>query len=63
MDTYKFFFYANILVISILSVTIYLYTNELEWLLVMLLGISVEILAVISKEKKEKNMNKKNEHS
>lgn len=58
MNTYKFFFYINALVISIQSITIFLHNKSSEWLLFMLLGMFAEVLAVISIEKKKVNINK-----
>lgn len=57
MKLYKFYFYVNIFLLTIETVTIYLYNDNLIWLIIMVLSILCEVLTIIS-EKKNINDNK-----
>jgi hypothetical protein len=46
---------ANVFVIIIESITIYLHTDSLGWLLLMLAAMFIEVMTILSLRKKKKN--------
>jgi quinol-cytochrome oxidoreductase complex cytochrome b subunit len=58
MNTYKLYFIANVIIILILSITIYLHQGSLGWLLIMIMAMVLEVITIINKEKKGKNENR-----
>lgn len=57
MSQYKLYFFVNVVIIVIESITIYLYEGGFGWLLIMLSAMALEVITVImakrSKSKKE----------
>lgn len=58
MNLYKFYFYVNIIVIALLLITIYFYSLDFLWLVVMGSTLIIELITV-NLSKTEKKMMKK----
>ena len=54
MNFYKFFFIANMIIMLIQTITIYLYQGEILWLVIMLLTYVSEIFVIIGVEQEKK---------
>lgn len=61
MNLYKFFFFANIIVIILLLITIYGYSLNLGWFLIMIGSIFIEVLAIVLQNIERKKVDKKKE--
>lgn len=61
MNLYKFFFFVNIIVIILLSITIYGYNLSLGWFLIMIGSIFIEVSAIVLQniERKKDDRKKK----
>lgn len=58
VNLYKFYFYVNIIVIALLLITIYFYSLDFLWLVVMGSTLIIELITV-NLSKTEKKMMKK----
>ena len=54
MKTMKVMYYINFVLLIVMTVIVYLYANELSWLGLMLLAYALQLVGVITAERKEK---------
>ena len=50
----KVMYYINFVLLIVMTVIVYLYANELSWLGLMLLAYALQLVGVITAERKEK---------
>lgn len=54
MYLYKIYFIVNIVLLFIETITIYLYSDDMLWLVIMLSTLVVQIMTIISTNQNEK---------
>lgn len=58
MDIYKIFYYLNLLILLIETITIYLHIDNVLWLAIMLIAFGLQLLSLsVLKRKKSANKN------
>lgn len=61
MNLYKFYFFVNVIVKILLLITIYCYSLNLGWFLIMIGTIFIEILTIVLQNKETKKVDRKKE--
>lgn len=58
MDIYKIFYYLNLVILLIETITIYLHIDNVLWLAIMLIAFGLQLLSLsVLKRKKSANKN------